>query len=156
MLVLTFRIGGERIGLDIQTVREVVPQVRLRPLSGGPPWLAGVFVYRGLVVPVLDLHALAGQGPCPEHLSSRIILVPHADPSTGFERLLGLLTSGVSELRTLDSGFSTITQALAPGGIGLGSIIADDSGILRLLDPAKLLPAADLERLWYPEPEVRR
>ena len=156
MLILTFQIGSERIGLDIQTVREVVPRVRLRPLSGGPPWLAGVFVFRGLVVPVIDLHDLTGQGPCPEHLSSRIILVPQADPHTGFERLLGLLTSQVSELRTLSAGFSTISQTLTPGGIGLGMVIADELGILRLLDPEKLLPAADRERLWYPPPEVLR
>jgi len=156
MLVLTFQIGSERIGLDIQTVREVVPQVRLKPLAGGPPWLAGVFVFRGMVIPVIDLHDLTGHGPCPQHLSSRIILIPQTDPNTGFERLLGLLTSQVSELRTLSSGFSTITQALTPGGIGLGMIIADEQGIMRLLDPDKLLPPAERERLWYPPPEVLR
>ena len=154
MLVLTFQIGSERIGLDIRTVREVVPQVRLKPLAGGPPWLAGVFVYRGMVVPVLDLHDLIGHGPCPQHLSSRIILVPQTDPSTGFEHLLGLLTSRVSELHTLRSGFSTLSQTLTPGGIGLGMIIADEQGIIRLLDPDKLLPPADRQRLWYPPPEV--
>ena len=156
MLVLTFQIGGERLGLDIRTVREVVPRVRLRPLGGGPPWLAGVFVYRGMVVPVLDLHDLAGHGPCPELLSSRIVLVPQTDPRTGVERLLGLLTSRVSELRSLKPGFSTISQAMTAGGIGLGSVLADDLGILRLLDPDKLLPTADLERLWYPPPEGSR
>ena len=53
-------------------------------------------------------------------------------------------------------GFSTISQTLTPGGIGLGMVIADELGILRLLDPEKLLPAADRERLWYPPPEVLR
>ncbi len=156
MLVLTFQIGSERVGLDIQTVREVVPQVRLKPLHGGPPWLAGVFVFRGMVVPVIDLHDLTGQGPCPQHLSSRIILVPQTDPHTGVERLLGLLTSRVSELRTLSAGFSTIAQTLTPGGIGLGTVITDELGIFRLLDPDKLLPPADRERLWNPPPEVLR
>ena len=156
MLILTFQIGSERIGLDIQTVREVVPRVRLRPLSGGPPWLAGVFVFRGLVVPVIDLHDLTGQGPCPEHLSSRIILVPQADPHTGFERLLGLLTSQVSELRTLRTGLSTVTQALTTDGIGLGRVVVDEIGLLRLLEPDQLLPLAERERLWYPLTGVPR
>lgn len=156
MLVLTFQIGRERVGLDIRTIREVVPQVRLEPLAGGPPWLAGIFVFRGLVVPVVDLHGLTGQGPCPQHLSSRIILVPQIDPKTGFERLIGLLTSQVSELRTVATGVATITQSLTPGGIGMSTVLADESGILRLLDPEKLLPASESERLWYPEPEVAR
>ena len=68
--------------LDIRRVREVVPRVRLRPVSGAPEWLAGLFVYRGQAVPVLDLHRLAGAGECPPHLSSRIILVPHGGPSS--------------------------------------------------------------------------
>lgn len=156
MLVLTFQIGHERIGLDIQAVREVVPQVRLSPLSGGPSWLAGVFVFRGLVVPVIDLHDLTGHGPCPQHLSSRIILVPQTDPRTGYEQLLGLLTSQVSELRTLRPGLSTVTQALTPDGIGLGRVVVDEIGLLRLLEPDQLLPLAERERLWYPLAVVPR
>src|SRR5207248_107653 len=114
MLVLTFQVGPEPLALDIRRVREVVPRVRLRPVSGAPAWLAGVFVYRGRVVPVLDLHRLAGGGECPPHLSSRIILVPHRAPGPphpalsppggegrvrGTERLLGLLATQVADLR---------------------------------------------------------
>src|SRR5205085_7870290 len=80
MLVLTFQVGREALALDIRRVREVVPRVRLRPVSGAPAWLAGVFVYRGRVVPVLDLHRLAGGCECPLPLSSRTILVPHPPP----------------------------------------------------------------------------
>ena len=100
MLVLTFQIGDNRLALDVRRVREVVPRVRLRPVSGAPAWLAGVFVYRGRVVPVLDLHRLAGGGECPPHLSSRIILVPHGGQvAGGAERLLGLLATQVADIR---------------------------------------------------------
>src|SRR5947207_12901891 len=97
MLVLTFRVGREPLALDIRRVREVLPRVCLRPVSGAPGWLAGAFVYRGRVIPVIDLHRLAGAGECPPHLSSRIILVPHAAP--GGERLLGLLATQVADIR---------------------------------------------------------
>jgi chemotaxis-related protein WspB len=40
----------------------VVPRVPLRAAVGGPPWLAGVFVCRGQVVPVIDLHRLMEAG----------------------------------------------------------------------------------------------
>ena len=52
-----------------------------------------MFVYRGRVVPVVDLHALAGVGECPPHLSSRIILFPF--PLDVPESLVGLLATQV-------------------------------------------------------------
>jgi hypothetical protein len=70
MLVLPFRAGQEAFALDIRRVREVVALVRLRPISGSPDWLAGLFVYRGQAVPVLDLHRLTRAGECPIKESS--------------------------------------------------------------------------------------
>src|SRR5262245_23385734 len=83
MLALIFHIGTARLALDVRRVKEVVPRVQLQVLAGSPPWLAGAFVYRGQVVPVLDLHQLVGAGDCPPHLSSRIILVPQPGGDEG-------------------------------------------------------------------------
>ncbi len=138
MLVLTFQIGHEPVGLDIRRVREVVPRVRLRPLSGGAEWLAGVFVYRGRVIPVVDLHRLAGHGECPMHLSSRIILVPHG------ENLLGLLATQVADLREIPDDAPALPSP-ASGNADLGRVIADGQGVLRLLEPERLLPPAARE-----------
>jgi chemotaxis-related protein WspB len=139
MLALLFQVGPDRLALDVRRVKEVVPRVRLRPLACSPPWLAGAFVYRGQVVPVLDLHRLTGAGDCPPHLSSRIILVPY--PTAGKDRLLGLLAAQVADLRELRPA----NEALhLPGGesADLGPVLADAEGVLRLLDLDRLLPAA--------------
>ena len=61
MLALTFEVGSDRVAVDVRRVREVVPWVRLSPLSGRPSWVAGVFVYRGRVIPVIDLHRLSAK-----------------------------------------------------------------------------------------------
>ena len=83
MLGLVFQVGPDKVAVDVRRVREVVPRVRLTAVHGAPPWIAGVFVYRGRVVPVVDLHALAGVGECPMHLSSRIAgLIQHAPSGT--------------------------------------------------------------------------
>ena len=133
MLVLTFRAGREPVGLDIRRVREVIPRVRLTPLTGGPDWLAGVFVYRGRVIPVADLHKLAGAGDCPPHLSSRIVLVPVGND----DQLIGLLASQVADLRELPDG---VAAAPVAGGWGsdFGPVVADSGGVIRLLDPERL------------------
>src|SRR5437763_5879965 len=128
MLALTFQIGEEKLALDIRRVREVVPRVRLRPVGGAPDWLAGVFVYRGEVVPVIDLHRLAGAGECPGHLSSRIVLVPQ--PRPGGERLLGLLATQVADIREVGDGAGALPVLAADGRADLGPVLADGAGVL--------------------------
>ena len=108
-----------------------MPRVRLSPDAGQPAWSAGVFVYRGQVVPVIDLHRLTGLGECPEHLSSRIILVPRAGSSG---TLVGLLATQVADIRDL-----AVPPNLPPSGSVLGDPIADGTGVLRVFDPDRLI-----------------
>lgn len=135
MLVLTFRVGSEPLAMDVRLVREVVPRVRLQPVSGGPAWLAGVFVCRGEVVPVVDLHQLAGGSICPPHLSSRIILVPRGG------RLIGLLATQVADVRELPADATPLPSLAIASAADFGPLVAAGSEILRLLDPDRLLPA---------------
>ncbi|MFM8270818.1 MAG: chemotaxis protein CheW [Gemmata sp.] len=136
MLSLVFQVGPDKVAVDVRRVREVVPRVQLTAVHGAPLWIAGVFVYRGRVVPVVDLHALAGVGECPPHLSSRIILFPY--PLDIPESLVGLLATQVAEIREIRPG---LVQPIPgpPGRPSLGPALADGQGILRLLDPDWLL-----------------
>ena len=140
MLLLTFKVGPEPVGLDIRRVREVIPWVRLQPLTGQPNWIAGVFVYQGLIVPVIDLFRLTGNGECPLHLSSRIILLPLEG-----ERLFGILAAQVANLREVPD--ATVKHHVMNDGVDLGPVLADGPTMLRLLDPDHLLPAEARLRL---------
>jgi chemotaxis-related protein WspB len=145
MLALTFQVGGDRLALDVRRIREVVPRVRLHRPADSPPWLAGVFVYRGHVVPVLDLHRLIGAGECPPHLSTRIILVPHRQG--GDERLLGLLAAQVADIRELQPPARSAPALTAPGRADLGPVHVEGREIIHLLEPDQLLPEALQQRL---------
>jgi chemotaxis-related protein WspB len=136
MLALTFQVGSERVAVDVRRVREVVPRVRLTPVSGGPAWISGLFVYRGKVVPVIDLHRLTGAGECPPHLSSRVMLVDY--PAAGEGALVGLLATGVADVLDLPNATSDQHSPLLKGPT-LGPAIADGSEILRLFDPDRFL-----------------
>jgi chemotaxis-related protein WspB len=138
MLVLTFQTGSDRLALDIRRVREVVPRVRLQPVTGSPPWLAGVFVYRGQVVPVIDLHRLAHAGEHPVHLSTRIILI--AQTMAGEERLIGLLAAQVADIREMQFACQTQARLVAPGRADFGPVLADGAEIVHLVEPDRLLP----------------
>jgi chemotaxis-related protein WspB len=137
MLVLTFQVGDDRLALDIRRVREVVPRVPLQRGAGAPAWLAGMFVYRGRPVPVLDLHQLLGAGECPPHLSSRIVLVPLGEQG---ETLVGLLAAQVADIREVDPSGQALPGLNAPGRPDLGLTLVHDGGILHLLDLDRLLP----------------
>jgi chemotaxis-related protein WspB len=146
MLALTFQIGDEKLALDIRRVREVVPRVRLRSVSGAPAWYAGVFVYRGEVVPVVDLHLLAKAEPCPPHLSSRMILIAPRRES-GDARLIGLLASQVADTREIPLKGKPAASVVSEGAVDLGPLISDEQGVIRLFDPDRFLPDANWEKL---------
>ena len=142
MLALTFQIGTESVALDIRRVREVIPRVRLRTTIGSPDWFPGVFVYRGRVIPVVDLHRLTGHMECPPHLSSRIVLLP-VRIAPGREFLLGLLAAQVADLREVTVPEQPGIEPLATTtSVYLGPLVPDRGGqVVRLLDPDRLLPA---------------
>src|SRR3954471_13122234 len=118
MLVLTFQVGREPLAMDIRRVQEVLPRVRLQPVSGAPQWLAGAFVYRSRVIPVIDLHRLAGAGECPPNLSSRIILVTPASDDGGGP-LLGLLATQVADIREVLADEAALPRLSADGAVDL-------------------------------------
>ena len=136
MLALTFQVGPARVAVDVARIREVVPRVRLTPVTGSPPWVAGQFVYRGRVVLVFDLHRLMRVGECPPHLSSRIVLLPY--PSGDPESLVGLLATQVADIREIHVG-RLPPATVRPDRAVLGPAIPDGPAVLHLLDPDALL-----------------
>jgi chemotaxis-related protein WspB len=149
MLALTFQIGPEHLALDVRQVREVVPRLGLKRGPGSPAWLAGLFLYRGRVVPVIDLHQLVGAGDCPAHLSSRIILVPRPGAPGEF---LGLLAARVIDLQEVGAA-SPLPGLADENQPNLGPPLASAGELLRLLDVGRLLPPSFREQLPPPEQE---
>ncbi len=109
MLYLIFRAGGERFALGATSVIEVVPLVRLRPVPHAPFGVAGVFNYRGTVIPVIDLSRLIADTPCRPLYSTRIVVVRLELEENGknrgpekSERRIGLITEQTTETMALE------------------------------------------------------
>jgi chemotaxis-related protein WspB len=145
MLVLTFQVGEERLALDVRRIQEIIPWVRLQPLACGPSWLAGIFIYRGQIVPVIDLHRVRGTGECPVHLSTRIILVPHL--LNGQKRLVGLLAANVAEVREMQPPSPTGGHLGTSSRFSLGPVLVDGKEIIHLAELDRLLPGLSEEQL---------
>jgi len=179
MLVLTFQVGTNHLALEVGRVHEIVPCVRLQPIACSPAWLAGVFIYRGQVVPVIDLHRLLGVGECPVHLSTRVILVPHgkegqsaergarsaiqpalsasrsALPFSSGEQLVGLLAAKVADVREMQPPSPTATHLVMAGRPDLGPVLVDGQGIVHLVELDRLLPKLSDQKLAFVPEEPR-
>jgi chemotaxis-related protein WspB len=138
MLVLTFQVGSYHLALDVGQVHEIVPCVRLQSVACGPDWLAGVFIYRGKTVPVVELHRVLEQGKCPIHLSTRIILVHRS--VDGQDGLLGLLAAKVADVKELPLPAVAPNRLATTGGPELGPILVDGREVIHLVELERLLP----------------
>ena len=101
-LFLVFHIGSERYALRATEVAEVLPRLPLKPIARTPPWVAGVFAYRGLIVPVIDVGALAFGQPAQARTSTRLVLVHYRPDETEPAQLLGLILEQATDTLRCD------------------------------------------------------
>ncbi|MEH2194114.1 MAG: chemotaxis protein CheW [Nostoc sp.] len=145
MLMLLLNIGNERYAIESRQVVEVIPFVLLKSLPHQPGYIAGVFNYRGRIVPVIDLCRLMRDKPSSEYLSTRIVLVNYWGNNTELKApyILGLITEQVVEtLHKSEAEFvdSNIQIGTAPY---LGNMIVDDQGMIQCLRIEYLLSEAE-------------
>jgi chemotaxis-related protein WspB len=150
MLLLVFQLGSSRFALEARAICEVAPYARLEPLAQVPAFVAGLFDFRGEMVPVIDLRHLVQGEPCKRHMTSRIMLVDYPLPG-GTQRLLGLLAEQVTETIKADPDDFTRTGVHVEDTPYLGDIARDEQGMIHLLRPGQLLPEAVCMQLFAPE-----
>ena len=139
MLLLVFYLGEDRYALAGREVVEVVPGVALKAVPHAPDCVAGLFNYRGTIVPVIDLCRLTRGAPCAPHLATRIVLVEFPD-SRCAARILGLMAervTGTAEVQVADLKAPGIRMEDAPY---LGDIFTDAQGMVQCLHIEHLLP----------------
>lgn len=129
MLALLFNIGPEPYAVPARIVVEVVPRVQLRPVPQAPTWLAGVFAYRGEVLPVVDLCRRLLDGMCPGRMSSRIVVVQQEGPSS--QPRCGMLAERVSTVRQLPAPAPNAHRAQAPFVAGT---VLENGRLIHILD----------------------
>jgi chemotaxis-related protein WspB len=137
---ISLQADGLRYALAARDVLEVLPRIAMRPFPLGPPGLAGLLTYRGVLVPVMDLSLLVGGRPCPANLGTRI-LITYAGPSQKRRRLVGLLAENVDEILPDTPVQTGVSLPAAPF---LGSVFEHSGQLIQLVEPAHLIP----EETW--------
>lgn len=147
MLFLVFQLDAERYALEAAAVAAVLPQLEVRRLPQAHPAVAGVFGYRGEVVPLVDLCRLALGRPARAAMSTRIVLADYLDRN-GAARRLGLLAERVLDTVRLQP------QDFVPSGVDqpqaryLGPVARDAHGLLQRIGVRELLPE-DVHELLF-------
>jgi purine-binding chemotaxis protein CheW len=71
---LFFKLYDEIFGVDVKYVIETIEMQELTPIPKTPEFMKGVFVFRGQVVPVIDLRLKFKLDPAPETMKRYIIV----------------------------------------------------------------------------------
>ena len=150
MLMLLFQLGNGRYALPAVEVVEVAPRVELETITMAPDYVAGLFNYRALHVPVIDLCRLVNNSPCSNSFTSRIILVnyPLAD---GTQCVLGLLAERVTETVNIDKDAFTSTGLNLAHTQFLGHAAHCEPGLVQRITVSELLPETIQSRLFLAE-----
>ena len=147
MLFLVFEIDGDRFALAASAIVQVLPFVHVSVVPQAPEGIAGVAIYAGAAVPVVDLaRILAGRASEPR-FDTRMILVNYAD-RRGDQRLLGLLAEhATTTIRRAPAEFLT-SGVSSDAARYLGPITTDDGGVIQLVDIPSLLPPPVADALF--------
>lgn len=135
--LVVFRVGETKYGLDIDSVAEILPLLKVTPLSGAPGGVLGISDVRKRVVPVFDLHWKFGI-PRPEADSqTRLVLVEAEDGP------VGLLVDAVDEVVTVNrESYQPVSTPGDTSGLGyLKGCFREERGIVLWVDHLRLVPA---------------
>ncbi len=148
MLMLIFYVGDERYALESSNVVEIIPKVSLRQVHQVPEYVAGLFNYRGAIVPVIDLCQLIKKNPSRPYLSTRIMMVNYQGVNNT-SCWLGLMAERVTETLNRPDISLEDKGALLEEAPYLGEMIMDDKGMIQRIRLEHLL--LDSQRKLLPQ-----
>jgi chemotaxis-related protein WspB len=137
--------GDRRYGIPFRRIIEVIPLVELTRLERTPPQVSGTFVYRGQLLPVIDLTVLLAGHSSEDRMDTRIVVVDVAEQDE--IQALGLIAE-----RVVDSAVKTPGDFKVAGGRSsepyLGATTSHDGQSVQVIDVAQVIDAALRERLF--------
>lgn len=138
--LIAFRIGEQRFGVDIRTVREIRGWAPATPLPQAPHYVRGVINLRGTVLPIVDLGARLGLGsttPTARH----VIIVARVGMKT-----VGLMVEAVSDILTVAESEIQPTPDISCDTVRMfvRGLIAMEGEMISMLALDSLLPDASL------------
>lgn len=137
MEIVTFRVAGQRYGVRMQDVREMLLAVAVAPLPGAPSVVTGVLDLRGTIVPLLDLRRRFGAPERALRADEHFIVV------VAGERLVALRTDRIDGLEVVADERITPAELLRRTPGPLAGVVPTGDGILLIADVPAFLSEAE-------------
>ncbi len=153
MQYLVFSLYGSRYGIRVGSVREIILLPELTPVTEAPPYITGMFNFRGRIVPTMDLHVRLGYKPQNYNLTDRIIVLEQD------EILTALIVDQVLDVQEIPRALIEPPPSYGQGGESYSrffeGIARLDDNIVVLLDLEQLISrSASLRNLYREEGDV--
>lgn len=136
MLFLLVQVARQRYALEAGAVEEVLPLVEARGMPRAPAALAGVFEYRGVPVPLVELGVLAGDAPARRCLSTRILLVRLPGQA---RRPVGLIAGQATRTARIEAGAFHDAGVRVGEAPWLGPVASFENTLLQRIELEPLL-----------------
>lgn len=144
MLFILFRLGEDRYALNAQELVEILPLAQIKRLPHAPVGIAGMLDYHGVMLPVIDLSALALGHAAAERISTRIII---AEMANG--RRFALVAERANEMLQREASDFKESEVAVDEAPYLGPVTRDERGIVQWIAPQKLFSPAVYEALFH-------
>lgn len=135
--------GGYQFAFLAEEVEEVVKPRELTSVPKTPPWLAGIFLYRGQIIPVAHLGRWLGQPSEVDKSQERIIV------NRSKSLYVGFWIDKVSQIASLEAKIASCDAEF--GGSSLEGLLSGKimsaNGPIYLLECSKISRALDVDDL---------
>ena len=137
---LSFTLGQEEYGIDIQKVQELRGYDTVTRIANAPEHIKGVVNLRGIIVPIIDMRIKFDLGP-PSYDQFTVVIILNIGG-----RVMGMVVDSVSDVITLKP--EQIRPAPSMGSVldaqyltGLGTL---DERMLILIDLDRLMSSDEM------------
>jgi len=130
--VLIFKVEAREYALPVHHVVEVVRMIAITPLPEAPPWVDGVFNFRGRVVPVVDLRARLGIPRREPDLSTPIVI------TVAEAGLFGLVPDELVEVLPVSGHQLEASNGHTAASPAVAAMVRHRDRLLLVLDPDRL------------------
>jgi purine-binding chemotaxis protein CheW len=140
--LVTFHVGTEEYGLDINSITEAVRPLKITPLPRMPEFIEGVVNLRGSIIPIVDLRKRFGFALVSDEVrTKRMLITKGAVPTASGTDLLGLVVDSVKEVihvlkKDIEPAPEAATGAQANFITGMGKV---GDRLIIILDIARIL-----------------
>ncbi len=135
MQLVSFRVGREAFGVDVQKVEGVISPVDITKMPRSPEFVEGIINLRGQIVAIVDLARRLGIEGSERSATTRIVVVEAQNVKVG-------LIVDTPEVINIRAGDVETSPALAAGGVEssfIGGVVKLDDRLLILLDVDNIL-----------------